>query len=288
MDVLAVQTLNALVYGILLFLISVGLSLVLGLMNVVSLAHGSFFMLGAYLALAILDLTGSFWAALVLAPLPVAVIGALIEIGFLRPLYRRGHLHQVLMTFGFTYVFADLVKIVWGTDIHAIRPPSVLAGVVPLFDGQFPTYRLFLIGAGIVLIALLWFLVDRSRLGAMVRASVDNAPVAEGLGVNVSVLFTLVFALGAGLAAIAGVIAAPILGVAPGMDVEWLIPAFIVIVIGGMGNLRSAFVGSLLVGAADTFGKAYIPQASLFLIYLVVVLVLLVKPSGLVGIRKFA
>ena len=287
MDILAVQTLNALVYGILLFLISVGLSLVLGLMNVVSLTHGSFFMLGAYLALAILDTTHSFWAALILAPLPVVAIGALIEIGFLRPLYKRGHLHQVLMTFGFTYVFADLVKIVWGTDIHGLKPPAILAGVVPLFDGQFPTYRLFLIGAGILLIVLLWFLVDRSRMGAMVRASVDNAPVAEGLGVNVSVLFTFVFALGAGLAALAGVIAAPILGVAPGMDVDVLIPAFIVIIVGGMGNLRSAFVGSLLVGGADTFGKAYIPQASLFLIYLVVVLVLLVKPSGLVGIRKF-
>jgi branched-subunit amino acid ABC-type transport system permease component len=287
MDVLLVQSLNALVYGILLFLISVGLSLVLGLMNVVSLTHGSFFMLGAYLALAILDATHSFWLALVLAPIPVVAVGAVIEMGFLRPLYKRGHLHQVLMTFGFTYVFADLVKIVWGTDIHSLKPPSVLAGVVPLFAGQFPTYRLFLIGAGVVLIVLLWVLVDRSRMGAMVRASVDNAPVAEGLGVNVSLLFTFVFALGAGLAALAGVIAAPILGVAPGMDVDVLIPAFIVIIVGGMGNLRSAFVGSLLVGAADTFGKAYVPQASLFLIYLVVVGVLLVKPSGLVGIRKF-
>lgn len=287
MDVLLVQSLNALVYGILLFLISVGLSLVLGLMNVVSLTHGSFFMLGAYLALAVLAATHSFWLALVLAPIPVVALGAVIEMGFLRPLYKRGHLHQVLMTFGFTYVFADLVKIVWGTDIYSLKPPAVLAGVVPLFAGQFPTYRLFLIGAGVVLIVVLWILVDRSRMGAMVRASVDNAPVAEGLGVNVSVLFTFVFALGAGLAALAGVIAAPILGVAPGMDVEVLIPAFIVIIVGGMGNLRSAFVGSLLVGAADTFGKAYVPQASLFLIYLVVVLVLLVKPSGLVGLRKF-
>jgi branched-subunit amino acid ABC-type transport system permease component len=286
MEALLVQLLNALVYGVLLFMLSVGLSLVLGLMNVVSLTHGSFFMLGAYLGWAILEQTGSFWLALLLAPLPVVLIGGLIEIGFLRPLYKRGHLHQVLMTFGFTFVFADLVKIAWGTDVHSLKPPAILAGVVPMLGGVFPTYRLFLIGFGLVLVVVLWLLIDRSRLGAMVRASVDSAPIAEGMGVNVSRLFSLVFALGAGLAALAGVVAAPILGVAPGMDVDVLIPAFIVIVIGGMGNLRSAFVGSMLVGAADTFGKAYVPQASLFLIYLVVVLVLLVRPQGLVGMRK--
>lgn len=286
-ETIIVQSLNALVYGVLLFLISVGLSLVLGLMNVVSLTHGSFFMLGAYLGLSVSEATGSFWAALVLAPLPVIAIGALIEIGFLRPLYKRGHLHQVLMTFGFTFVFADLVKIIWDTDVHSLKPPPILAGTVHLFDGLFPTYRLFLIGIGLLMVVLLWLLIDRSRVGAMVRASVDNAAVAEGLGVNVSVLFSAVFALGAGLAALAGVIAGPILGVAPGMDVDVLIPAFIVIIIGGMGNLRSAFVGSMLVGAADTFGKAYVPQASLFLIYLVVVLVLLVRPQGLVGVNRF-
>jgi len=286
MEQFVVQTLNALVYGTMLFMLSVGLSLVLGLMNVVSLTHGSFFMLGAYLALTILETTHSFWLALILAPIPVVLIGALLEVGFLRPLYKRGHLHQVLMTFGFTFVFADLVKIIWGTDVHSLKPPAFLAGVVPLFDGVFPTYRLFLIGFGLILIVLLWLLVDRSRLGAMVRASVDNAPVAEGLGVNVPTLFTFVYALGAGLAALAGVIAAPILGVAPGMDVEVLIPAFIVIIVGGMGNLRSAFIGSLLVGAADTFGKAYVPQASLFLIYVVVVLVLLTSPAGLAGTRR--
>lgn len=283
---LVLQALNALVDGVLLFLISVGLSLVLGLMNVVSLAHGSFFMLGAYLGLAVYTATGSFWWALLLAPLPVMLAGALLEVGFLRPLYRRGHLHQVLMTFGFTYVFADLVKIIFGPDVHSLAAPAAFSGVVHLLGSQFPTYRLFLIAVGLAMVVLLWVLIERSRLGAMVRAAVDDAAVAEGMGVNVGLLFTAIYALGAGLAAFAGVVAGPILGAAPGMDVEVLIPAFIVIIIGGMGNLRGAFIGSMLVGTAETLGKAYLPQVSLFLIYLVVVLVLMVRPAGIAGIQK--
>src|SRR5580693_2248582 len=227
MEVFVAQLLNGLVYGVLLFLIAAGLSLIFGLMNVVSLAHGSFFMLGAFFGLSIFKITGSFWLALVLAPIPVIVLGVLMELLFLRPLYRRGHLDQLL----------------------------------------------------------LWLVLDRSRIGAMVRAGVDNAVMAAGLGANIPALFTGIFGFGVALAALGGIAAAPVFGLYPGMDSEILIPAFIVIVIGGMGSLRGAFVGSLLIGVADTFGKAYFQSIALFLIYLAMTAVLLIRPQGLFGIQ---
>src|SRR6476661_8690603 len=232
MEFVVAQLLNGLVYGMLLFLMAAGLSLIFGLMNVVSLAHGSFFMLGAFFGLSIYQFTGSFWLALVLAPVPVAAIGIVMELVFMRPLYRRGHMDQVLLTFGFTFVF-----------------------------------------------------LDRSRIGAMVRAGVDDAAMAAGLGANIPLLFTGIFGAGVALAALGGVAAGPVLGLYPGMDTEILIPAFIVIVIGGMGSLRGAFIGSLLIGEIDTFGKAYFPSLALFLIYLVMAVVLLVRPQGLFGIK---
>jgi branched-chain amino acid transport system permease protein len=279
------QLLNGLVYGILLFLTAAGLSLIFGLMNVVSLAHGSFFMLGGYLGYAFFRLTGNFWLAFALAPLPIAAAGIVIELIFLRPLYRRGHLDQVLLTFGFTFIFFDLVQTVWGRDVLALQPPPSLSGVIALGTGVFSTYRLFLIVLGVVIALLLWLFLDRSKLGARVRAGVDDSAMASGLGVNIPALFTAIFGAGVALAALGGVAAGPIFGMYPGEDAEILIPAFIVIVVGGMGSLRGAFVGSLLIGEADTFGKAYVPEMALFLIYLVMAVVLLVRPQGLFGIR---
>jgi branched-chain amino acid transport system permease protein len=285
MEVFVAQLLNGLVYGVLLFLIAAGLSLIFGLMNVVSLAHGSFFMLGAYFGLSIFKITGSFWWALVLAPIPVTALGVLMELLFLRPLYRRGHLDQVLLTFGFTFVFLDLVQTLWGRTVLRLPVPPSLQGAVQIGLGVFSAYRLCLIGFGFAIALLLWLVLERSRIGAMVRAGVDNAVMAAGLGANIPALFTGIFGFGVALAALGGIAAAPVLGLYPGMDSEILIPAFIVIVIGGMGSLRGAFVGSLLIGVADTFGKAYFQSIALFLIYLAMTAVLLIRPQGLFGIK---
>jgi branched-chain amino acid transport system permease protein len=284
MEFLIAQFLNGLVYGVLLFLMAAGLSLIFGLMNVVSLAHGSFFMLGAFIGLSIFDLTHSFWLAFLLAPIPVALLGVATEVVFLRPLYQRGHVAQVLLTFGLTFVFFDVVQSVWGRTVRNLPAPESLQGLVHIGAGVFQGYRLFLICLGFAVALLMWLFLERSRLGAMVRASVDDAAMAGGLGANVPALFTAIFGAGVALAALGGVAAGPILGLYPGMDAEILIPAFIVIVIGGIGSLRGAFVGSLLIGIADTFGKAYFPSMALFLIYLIMAVVLLVRPQGMFGI----
>src|SRR6202451_2019071 len=205
MEVFVAQLLNGLVYGVLLFLIAAGLSLIFGLMNVVSLAHGSFFMLGAYFGLSIFKITGSFWLALVLAPIPVIVLGILMEFLFLRPLYRRGHMDQVLLTFGFTFVFLDLVQTLWGRTVLRLPAPEALQGTVQIGVGVFSTYRLCLIGFGFAIALMLWLFLERSRVGAMVRAGVDNAPMAAGLGANIPALFTGIFGLGVALAALWGV-----------------------------------------------------------------------------------
>jgi branched-subunit amino acid ABC-type transport system permease component len=204
----------------------------------------------------------------------------------LRGLYSRGHLDQVLLTFGFTFVFLDVVKYFWGNDIQSIDEPALLSGVVKLGDVVQPTYRLFLVAFGFALAGILWLVIDRTRIGSMVRASVDDATTAEGLGINVRALSSAIFALGVGLAALGGVAAAPVFGVYSGMDSDVLIPAFVVVVIGGMGSLSGAFFGSILVGLADTFGKAYLPGFSMFLIYLLMIVVLLTRPSGLFGLKR--
>ena len=276
MEFIATQLVNGLAYGVLLFLMSAGLSLIFGLMNVVNVAHGSFFMLGAFFALAIQKWTGSFWAALALSWIPAVAVGVVMERVFIRKLYTRGHLDQVLLTFGFTFVFVDLVRMVWGADIRELAIPDVLSGVVDVGGVIVPKYRLFLIAFGGLVGLLLWLFLERSRVGAMVRAGVDDAFTATGIGINVPLLFASVFALGVGLAAIGGTVAGPILGLYPGMDIE----------IRGMGSLRGAFVASVFVGLVDTFGKAYFPDLALFMIYLLMVVVLLTRPQGLFGIGR--
>ena len=286
MEFIATQLVNGLAYGVLLFLMSAGLSLIFGLMNVVNIAHGSFFMIGAFSALVVMRWTGSFWLALALSWIPAVAIGILMERVFMRRLYARGHLDQVLLTFGFTFVFVDLVRWMFGADIRELAVPDVLSGALDLGGVIVPRYRVFLIAFGGIVALLLWLFLERSRVGAMVRAGVDDAFTATGIGINVPLLFAAVFALGVGLAAIGGAAAGPILGLYPGMDIEILIPAFIVVVIGGMGSLRGAFVASLFVGLVDTFGKAYFPDLALFLIYLLMVVVLLTRPNGLFGVGK--
>nr|WP_315594191.1 branched-chain amino acid ABC transporter permease [uncultured Cupriavidus sp.] len=286
MDFFVSQLINSLCLGALLFMASAGLSLIFGLMNVVNLAHGSFFMFGAFSALSIIKLTGSYWLGLGIGWIPAFVVAILMERCFIRPMYAGGHLKQVLLTFGFVMVFGDACRFLWGTDIRTFAPPDALEGSIQIGGAVLPLYRLFVVASGAVTSLAIWWFLERSRVGAMVRAGVDDAATAAGIGINVPLLFSAIFALGAVLAAIGGIIAGPILGVYLGMDIDILIPAFIVVVIGGMGSLRGALVGALLYACIDTFGKAFFPDFALFLVYCLMVVVLLSRPHGLFGVAR--
>ncbi len=279
------QALNGLAYSMLLFLLAAGLSLIFGLMDVVNLAHGGFYMLGAYLGLSFVRWTGSFWIAVMLVPPLVAAGGFLLEWEFLRPLYRRTHLDQILLTFGFAFVISDVVRWLWGAEVQSLAAPPGLDRSIPMLGTLFPAYRLFVIALGGALALGLWLGLSRTRLGAIVRAGVANKEMTQAMGINIAAVFTGVFAFGTGLAGLAGVIAAPIQGVFPGVDFETLIVTLIVVVVGGLGTLTGSFWGSLLIGEAETFGKTLLPEAALVVIYLVMAAVLLVRPRGLFGGR---
>ena len=277
------QALNGLSYGVLLFLLSVGLTLIFGMLDIVNLAHGSFYMLGAYAGLALIAASGSFWLALLLAPLVVGAIGALVERSCLRPLYRRPPLDQVLLTFGFIYLFEDLVKWSWGGRIRSIPAPDLFSGSVTVFGATLPSYRLFVIAFGLAMAVALWLVIERTRLGAIVRAGVFDAEMTAGMGINIDRVFTAVFAGGTALAGLSGVIAGPIQSAYPPMGASILIPALIVVVVGGLGSLKGSLAGSLIIGQAETFGKAWLPGASMLIIYVVMALILLFRPQGLFG-----
>jgi branched-subunit amino acid ABC-type transport system permease component len=277
------QALNGLSYGVLLFLLSVGLTLIFGMLDIVNLAHGSFYMLGAYAGLALIAASGSFWLALLLAPLVVGAIGALVERSCLRPLYRRPPLDQVLLTFGFIYLFEDLVKWSWGGRIRSIPAPDLFAGSVTVFGATLPSYRLFVIAFGLAMAVALWLVIERTRLGAIVRAGVFDAEMTAGMGINIDRVFTAVFAGGTALAGLSGVIAGPIQSAYPPRGASILIPALIVVVVGGLGSLKGSLAGSLIIGQAETFGKAWLPGASMLIIYVVMALILLFRPQGLFG-----
>lgn len=277
------QVLNGLAYGVLLFLLSVGLTLIFGMLDVVNLAHGSFYMLGAYAGLTLVAVTGSFWVAMAVAPLAVGLVGTLVERGLLRPLYRRPVLDQVLLTFGLIYLFEDLVKWVWGGRIRSINAPAVFAASVSVGPLTIPSYRLFVIVFGLAMAVVLWLLVEKTRFGAVIRAGVFDAEMTAGLGINIDRVFTGVFALGAALGGLSGVIAGPIQSAYPSMGVSILIPALIVVVVGGLGSLKGSLVGSLIIGQAETFGKAWLPGVSMLMIYVVMAVIVLLRPQGLFG-----
>jgi branched-subunit amino acid ABC-type transport system permease component len=280
---LAAQALNGLAYGALLFVLSAGLTLIFGMLDVVNLAHGSLYMLGAYAGLALIGLTGSFWLALLAAPLVVGLVGAGIERACLRRLYRRPVLDQVLLTFGFVYLFEDLIKWLFGGKIRSIPAPALFAGPVHLGGLTYPSYRLFVIAFGLALAVALWLVIERTRLGSTIRAGVYDAEMTAGLGINIDRVFTGVFAFGAALAGLSGVIAGPIQSAYPAMGASILIPALIVVVVGGLGSLRGSLVGSLLIGQAETLGKAWLPGVAMLMIYAVMALVVLLRPQGLFG-----
>ncbi len=284
-DFILIQFFNGLAYSLLLFLLAAGLSIIFGMMDVMNLAHGSFYMLGAYVGYSVLRATQNFWLALLIAPLIVGLVGLGIERVLLRPLKGRGHLDQVLLTFGLALVAADFVRAVpgWGGEVHAFPPPAELASSIPFGSGQYPIYRLFAIGVGLLLALVLGLIISRTSIGAIVRAGVADAEMVGGLGINISLVFSIVFAVGAALAAFGGVMTAPIVSLVPGMDTSTLIAALIVVVVGGLGTLRGAFWGSLLIGEVDTFGRALLPDYALFFTYAIMVGVLLLRPTGLFG-----
>ena len=287
MENFLIQLLNGLVTSMLLFVMAAGLSLIFGLMDVINLSHGAFYLLGGYVGLTAVRLLGDFWLALIIAPLVVGGLGLLIEYFFLRRLYgRRRHLEQVLFTFGVTLIIIDLARATWGAYVESVPSPALLSGQVSLFYIQFPVYRLSLIGFGLLLAFLLWLLIERTRLGAIVRAGVSDAEMVSGLGINIQRVFAGVFAFGTGLAALAGVVGAPVFTLYPGLDSEILILALVVVVIGGLGTLKGAFFGSLIIGLADTFGKALLPELSRFILFAVMAFVLLLRPSGLFGQKE--
>jgi branched-chain amino acid transport system permease protein len=280
-----IQLLNGLQLAMLLFLLSVGLSIVLGLMNFINLAHGTLYMLGAYFGLTVVATTGSFWLALLLAPLGTALVGMVLYQFLLRRLSGGSPLRQILLTFGVIYVGVEIIRIIWGNDSHSIDPPAILSDQLTVLGTPYPAYRLFIIVLGLVTMGILYLLLERTRIGAIVRASVDDRESAECLGIDTQRLFLAVFALGCMLAGLGGVVAAPVLSVYPGMDIAVLIYILIIVVVGGPGSLPGAALGSLLVGMADTFGRVFIPQFSAFLIYVVMAAFLLLRPQGFVAIR---
>lgn len=301
---LLVQALNGLQFGVLLFLVAAGLTLVFGVMDFINLAHGVQYMLGAYLAAFFAAATGSFWLALLLALPAALLLGLVLEFLVFRHLYDRDHLSQVLATFGVILFLNQGVKLVFGAAPLQVPTPEALSGGVRTMEGLlYPTYRLAILAAGLATAALLWFLVERTRAGMLVRAGASNAPMVSALGVDINRLFLLVFGFGAMLAGFAGVMAAPILSVEPGMGDNLLILAFVVIVIGGIGSVRGAFVAALLVGLVETIGRGLMPDlmrlfldpsaarqtgAALasMLVYVVMALILAVRPAGLFPVRR--
>ena len=274
------QGLNALQLSMLLFLLSIGLTVIFGLMHFVNLAHGSLYALGAYFA-ATLAGFGGYWAGFFLAPVAVAGVGVLLYSGLIRRMRKSGPMAQVLVTFGLIFAMLDLTRIFWGDLALAIEVPQVLAGRVALFGVEYPTYRLFIIALGLAIFAALAFVLGRTQIGAMIRAGVDNDAMAACLGINVERLFFIVFCVGCALAGLAGAVAAPLLSVTPDMGLQILIPTLIVIVIGGLGSLKGAIAGSLIFGFVQTFGAVLAPQLASVLIYALLAAVLVVKPVGL-------
>jgi len=281
-----VLAVNSITFGGLLFLLSAGFSLIFGLMRIPNLTHGSLFMLGAYFGATfvggMLGMMFNFWLAALMAALLVAAFGALVERFLLRQL-PGNQLAQVLVTLGISFMAADFCLMVWGGDPINVTTPAGLAGFVRAGGAAFPLYRLAIIVIAMVVAAALWLLLDRTRLGAMIRAGVDDPDMARVVGIKVSRLFTIVFALGAGLAAFAGIIGGPILSVYPGLDQDMLPLALVVVILGGSGSLLGSFVGSLIVGFIYNFGQAMLPELAYFVLFLPMLLVLLFRPQGLFG-----
>ena len=271
--------------AMLLFLLSAGLTLIFGMLGIINFAHGALYMLGAYLAHQLSASTGSFWVALCVAPLLLAAAGALIERSVLRPIYDRPHEFQLLATFGLILVLEEAVRVIWGLQLRSIAPPPSLSGSVNFFDTDISKYRLFVVLFGAAMVGLLFFGIERTSLGLILRASSNNAIMAEMLGVKVSAVRTGIFALGAALAGIGGAVAGPMLPIQLQMGSTIILDCFIVVIIGGLGNIRGAVAGALLIGMTRAYGQQYAAEWIDIATYTVLVATLLLRPQGLFGVR---
>jgi branched-chain amino acid transport system permease protein len=282
-----IQCLNALQYGLLLFLVASGLTLIFGIMGVINLAHGSFYMIGAYMAYALAPVVnssfgGGFFAVLAVGLVLSVIFGYLLEWAFYSFLYEREHLQQVLMTYGLILVFEELRSLLVGDDVHGVAIPPLLAGSIALSDvQQYPIYRLFISGVCLALALGMYFVFTRTRLGMMIRAGSTNREMVQSLGIDITFLYRVVFAAGVAIAVLAGMVASPVSSVYPGMGNSVLIICFVVVVIGGIGSIRGALLAALLIGFVDTFGKVLLPSAAGVLVYVLMALILLWKPDGL-------
>ncbi|MBT4933635.1 MAG: branched-chain amino acid ABC transporter permease [Rhodospirillaceae bacterium] len=278
-----IQVLNGVQYGFTLFLVASGLTLIFGIMGIINLAHGAFYMIGAYICFWLFGITDSLLIA-IMAGIPIMfVFGYAIERLAISVLYKRDHLYQVLMTYGLILILNEMQKILWGSDFYSVPIPEVLSGSIPMGNQEYPVYRLFVSLVCMVVAAGMYVVIGKTKLGMMIRAGASNREMAQALGINISRVFAVVFSLGAALAGFSGMIDAPLSSVYPGMGNYILIISFVVIVIGGIGSVKGAFVGAMLVGLADTFGKVLVPEFSSMVIYALMALVLLWRPQGLFG-----
>jgi branched-subunit amino acid ABC-type transport system permease component len=286
---LLIQSLNGLTYAMFLFLIASGLSLIFGVLRILNFAHGSLYMLGAYFTQQFVSLfinaPGHFWWAVILASLTVALIGVVIERFFLRHLYTREELYQLLFTYALVLILSDCAKIIWGTGQFSVSRPAILKGAVSILDQYFPKYNIVIILLGPCIAFTFWFIILRTRWGRKIRAAALDREMLGSLGVNVSRLFTVVFFIGAWMAGLGGALVSPVSAIVPGMDVEIIINAFIVVVIGGLGSFWGTFLGSLIVGQVYALGILAFPKLSLAFIYVLMALVLILRPWGLLGRR---
>ena len=279
-----IQVMNGVQEGLLLFLVTSGLTLIFGIMRIINLAHGSFYMLGAYLAFFLAQSLGSLWLAVVIAVPIAALLGLMLEGVLFRFLYSRDHLYQVLMTYGLILVLEEVRSLLFGDDVHGVAVPAILDGALPLTDTLgYPYYRLALSVCCLGVAAALYLLIRRTRLGMIIRAGAVDREMVQSLGIDIGRVYRFVFALGVALAAFAGMIAAPVATVYPGMGNQILILSFVVVVIGGIGSIKGAFLGSLLIGLADTFGQVYAPEIAGMTAYMLMAAVLLWRPAGLFG-----
>jgi branched-chain amino acid transport system permease protein len=282
MEFWVTQLFNGVSYGALLFLLGGGLTLIFGMMRIVTMTHGSHYLFGCYAAVTVLTRTGSYALAMAAAAALIAVLGVIEWDRFLKG-FRGQELAQVLTTMGLALIFQDLALLIWGGDPYNIRVPGLLSGRYQFGVFSFPVYRIFIIAVALAVAVVLWLVVERTRVGAMMRAAVDDAEMARGIGINVSAISVGVFALGAALAAVAGVVAGGFLSVYPGADFEILSYAFVVVIVGGMGSLKGALIGALLVGLLDNFGKALFPELSYFTLFAPMAAILAIRPTGLFG-----
>jgi branched-chain amino acid transport system permease protein len=277
-----IQLMNGIQYGLLLFLLASGLTLIFGIMGVINLAHGSFYMMGAYLAFWLSTLTGSLWLALPVGFLIALSVGYALEATLFSRLYKRDHLYQVLLTFGLILIFEELRSILFGDEVHGLAIPPALDFSIRLTETlAYPAYRIFMTGVCLVLAAGMYLFIQKTRMGMMIRAASSNRDMAASLGINIPLLFAFVFAFGTALAAFAGMIAAPVSSIFPGMGNQILIVCFVVVVVGGIGSINGAMLASLAVGMADTLGKVLAPEFSAIAIYLVMAVILLWRPQGI-------